>query len=297
MSLCKNDTITGVLFATAGFSLFAMGDAVFKYLGPVYSVYVISFYSSLFALIGLLLYAMKTGGIKKALQTRNMKLHLLRGLLLLFEFLFIIYAFTHMTLAKTYALIFAAPLLTTIFSIPLLGERVNWRSWLVIAVGFIGVLVILRPGLIPLDLAAFAALGGALLFCFANIAARKIGQEDGSIVSFGLYVELVVVPGTLLLALTDFAAPTLPHLGLFVFSGFSGGAALILIALGFAKAPAAIAAPFHYVQMIWGIALGYIIFGDALDLWTAIGATLIIGSGLWLIRMENNKNIPDLAGY
>jgi len=285
-----NEIPKGALCAAVGFSLFALGDSVFKYLGPWYPITVTGFWSSLFSLAGLLVFAALTGGVTQALRTRHLKLHLLRGFLSLFQFLLSIYTFTHLPLTKAYALIFIAPFLTTLLSIPLLKEKAGWREWAAIAGGFAGVLTILRPGMVPVDVASAAALGAALLFSAINIISRLIGRDGESIVSFGLYVEFVIIPALLaLLVLGGFAVPAPAHLGLLALAGLLGATGLVCVAAAFTRVPAAVAAPFHYIQMLWAIGLGYAVFGDRLDIWTAGGATLIIGSGLWLIRAERDK--------
>ncbi|MCB9990565.1 MAG: DMT family transporter [Rhodospirillales bacterium] len=294
MDNLKTDTIKGVLLAIIGFSLFAIGDAIYKYVSPFYSIYVMGFFGSLFGTIAMLVYCRLTGGIKNALKTGHLRLHILRGILLLAQFLLAIYALQQISLAKFYALVFAAPFITTILSIPLLGQSVDWKRWASVIVGFIGVLIVLRPGIIPLEPASIACLSAAVLFSVANLLAGKIGTGKESPLSFGLYVELVITPCIFLLALPDFTLPSLPHLGLLAFCGVSGAVALVALAIAFAKAPAAVAAPFHYTQMLWGIALGYVVFGDVMDLWTGIGAAIIIASGLWLIRTEHRK-IPDIG--
>ncbi len=289
MSIFQNERIKGAAYAFAGFSAFSIGDSVFKYLGAEYATLTIAFYASFFAFMTMLGVAVARGGIRKHLASKHRKFHFLRGILLLAQFLLILHAFMNLSMAETYALIFIAPFLTTIISIPLLKEKAQPEQWLAILIGLCGVLVILRPGMIPLESGSLAALGAALLFALANITARFIGTRD-SVLSFGIYVQFIITPGTFLLMLmTGIEVPTWPHLALLAFAGICGAGGIIFIAAGFAHAPAAIAAPFHYVQMLWAILFGYLIFNDPLDLWVGAGATIIISSGLWLIYVEKAR--------
>src|SRR5690606_23755595 len=112
------------------------------------------------------------GGIRPTLRSRNIRLHFLRGILLFAQFCLLMYGFSQLTMAKTYALVFVAPFIVTLLSIPLLKEKVSPAEWGAIALGFCGVLVILRPGLVAIDLASLAVLGAALLFSLYNILAR-----------------------------------------------------------------------------------------------------------------------------
>lgn len=284
----------GMIFSALGFSSFALGDAIFKYLSTNYSTFEILLYSGTFALIAYGMMALKWGGFKKNLQTQKLRLHLIRSAFVTLQVTTIIYAFGQLPLATAYSLVFITPALTGLLAIFILKEHVDRRQWLAITTGFIGVLIILRPGLVPLDWAAGAALLSALGTALANIFVRYLG-EDESPLSLALYPQFFILAVMAALALPTAILPPLPDLALMATSGiFSAGGMLALI-MGFRNAPAAKAAPFHYIQMLWGVGLGYMIFGDIPDLWTAIGATIIIISGFWLMR-HNRKNIPDLGG-
>lgn len=279
-----NDNIKGILLAITAFSLFAISDALCKYLTSYYSVIAISFYVAISVIFCLLLAAPKLGGVKKTFKTRNMKLHLLRGFILFVQFACIMYGFSQLSMAETYALIFTAPFIMTILSIPLLKEKVTGTQWLAIALGFCGVLIILRPGMVPIDLAALAVLGSALLFSLYNIIARFMRDSDETLLSWALLPELPFLLCASVAVSFMFVVPTPIHMLIFLVSGALACVAIICMAQAFVHAPPAIAAPFHYTQMIWAIGLGYLFFGDVIDIWVGIGSVIIIISGLWLIR-------------
>lgn len=281
----------GILFSALGFSSWATGDAAIKYLTAYYSNTSIIFWNALFLTVLYFMAAPFLGGLKRTFQSKKLKLHLLRGVLLTGQIFLVVYGFSQMSLAKTYAIVFSAPFMAILLSIPLLHEKISLRQWVATGLGFAGVLVVLRPGLIPVDAAALSVLAGALIFSLMNLTVRfieKPHENNETTLSWGLLPELVIVSVSFLMLLPQWAAPAPQHLPLFLFLAATSGIGMILIACAFRLASPAVAAPFQYIQMLWGVVLGYIMFGDVLDLWVGIGAGIIIASGLWLIWHEKN---------
>lgn len=286
----QDTTFKGILLASTGFGCFALGDAIFKYLTDYYSVYNLVLYNGICLVAVLLLVSRRLGGVRRTIKSRYKKLHFLRGTLLFIQLSLIIYAFNNLPLATVYAIIFIAPILLSVLSIPVLKETVDGKHWLVILTGFAGVLVILRPGLMPLEPPLFAVLASALFFALSNLTVRFIPREEEPLLAWGLLPEVPIILCALAASVfTGFTAPDAAHLWLFVLGGALAAIAMIVISLGFIYAKMAVVAPFHYTQMIWGVVLGYVIFGDIPDLWTLAGAAIIIGSGIWLIRHESGK--------
>lgn len=278
----------GIILSLLGFSLLSFGDATIKYLSSYYNTYSLVLYNSLFGLIVLLLLSPWLGGIKNTLKDTRIKLHLLRGGLVFVQLSLIVYAFSQLPLAKAYAISFIAPMFSALLAIPLLKDKVTWRHGLGIMLGFAGVLVILRPGLIPLEMASLAALTSALFFSLINIIARYMRDTNHTLLSWAFYPHLVIISILLLVFMDELQGPRLQDLGYLAFMGGVSAFGAICIARAFAHARTATAASFHYVQMLWGALLGYFIFGDRIDVWTAVGAVVIIGSGLWLMRVERS---------
>ena len=288
-----SSNMKGIILSAAGFSSWALGDALIKYLTGFYSIYAIVFYNALFSSIIFMAVSPWLGGLRRTFQTKKMKLHLLRGLLFFVQMVMIIYGFSQMSLAKTYAIVFSAPFMAALLSIPLLKETIRPAQWLSIALGFGGILVILRPGIIPLDTATLSVMGGALAFAITNIAVRfieKPGTHTETILSWGLLPELLITVCAGAMLLPHFVFPAAAHLPHMLGVALSSAFGIISISLAFRHAAPAVAAPFHYIQMLWGVVLGYLIFGDLLDIWTAMGGAIIIISGLWLIWQERNGN-------
>jgi drug/metabolite transporter (DMT)-like permease len=225
-----------------------------------------------------------------ALRTRRLPLQLIRSFLLFASTLCNFFALKYLQLVETQSIIFATPLLVALLAGPLLGERIGWQRLTAIAVGFVGILVITRPGLGTMHPAALLSLAGSVSYAFYNIVTRMLASSD-PIATTTLYSS---VAGIL------FVTPVLPWIWttpssplvwfLLATTGFYGAFGHWLLVLAHARAPAAILAPFIYSQIVWMLALGYILFGDWPDSWTFVGAGIVIASGLYLLSRERVKS-------
>ncbi len=279
----------GIVLALVGFSLLSVGDTLIKYLSPFYSTYSLVLYNSIFGLITILLFSPWLGGLKATLQDSRKGLHLLRGGLVFVQLSLIVYAFSELPLATAYAMAFVAPLFSTLLAIPLLKDHVSSKQVVAIVLGFLGVLVILRPGVIPMELAALSALASAFFFSLVNITARHMRNTQHTLMSWGFYPHIVIISILGLFFIDDLEIARVDDLGLLAALGAVSVAGAITLARSFAFVSTATAASFQYVQMLWGVLFGFLLFGDILELWTAIGATIVIASGLWLIFIEKAK--------
>lgn len=291
MNSVIHDSTKGIILAILGFSLLSFGDATIKHLSSYYTTYSLVLYNSFFGLVVLLLLSPWLGGVKATLQDKRIKLHLLRGVLIFAQLSLIVYAFSQLPLAKAYALAFVAPMFSALLAIPLLKDRISWMHMTAMLLGFMGVLVILRPGFIPMELASMAAVLSALFFSLVNITARYMRNTKHTLLSWAFYPHLVIIAILLTFFFKELQWLRTADLGYMVFMGGVSAFGGICIARAFAFARTATAASFHYSQMLWGVGLGYFFFGDTPDLWTVVGAVVIIGSGLWLIRVEQSARV------
>ncbi|TRD22073.1 DMT family transporter [Palleronia caenipelagi] len=289
--------LAGPLLALLAFGLYACHDAVVKILGARYAPPQILFFSVLFSfpLATMLMMREKQASTLRpvhpwwvALRTAAAVMAALCGF----------YAFTVLPLAQAYALIFAAPLLVTVFSIPVLGEKVGRHRWAAVIVGLIGVLVVLRPGSADLGPGHLAALGAAFAASLVSVISRRIGREERPVVMmlYPMMVNLLVM-ATLLPGLYRPA----PFGDMVLFAcvallGFAGG--LITIA-AYTRADAAVVAPMHYSQIIWAAGFGTFLFNEPTDRNTWIGASIVIASGLYVVLRESrgsSENTPVTSG-
>lgn len=229
------------------------------------------------------------------LRTRRPLLQGVRSVLLLLSTILNFFALRHMQLAETISIQFATPLLVALLAGPLLGEWVGPRRLVAIAVGFLGVLAMTRPGLGGVHPAALLCLGGTLCYAFYNIITRRLAAYDPSsttVLYSGLAGVAVATP------LLPFAW-TAPHdaLGwaLLAGTGLFGGFGHWLLVLAHARAPAPIVAPFIYTQLLWMLGLGYLVFGDVPGPHTLVGAGIVVASGLYLLARERVRGVETKA--
>lgn len=274
----------GIGLGALAFALFTVMDTLVKWLSASYPVHQLVFTNAAFALLPVLAMTLRRGGIAR-LRTRRLHLHVFRGMLGVVSGFLGFYAYSRLPLADAYAIIFTTPLLITALSVPILGERVGWRRWTAVAVGFLGVLVMLRPGVAPIGPGSLAALGAACASATAILLVRKLSATE-STTAIALYSNLTVI--AVVGALLPFGGivPDLWDLLLMAASGLIGGTALLILIAAYRRAPAALVAPFQYSQMIWAILLGLVIWGDVPDPAKLLGALIVAASGLFVVYRE-----------
>jgi drug/metabolite transporter (DMT)-like permease len=224
-----------------------------------------------------------------ALRTRRLPLQLIRSFLLFASTICNFFALQYLQLVETQSIIFATPLLVALLAGPLLGERIGWQRLTAIGIGFAGVLVITRPGLGTMHPAALLSLAGAVSYAFYNIVTRMLASSDSSATTT-LYSSVAGIVLMTPLLPWIWTTPSSPLTWvLLMTTGLYGALGHWFLVLAHARAPAAILAPFIYSQIIWMLALGYILFGDWPDPWTFVGAGIVIASGLYLLYRERTK--------
>lgn len=289
MTLSSN--LKGALLGLAAFAVFAVHDVVVKTLGGSYTPFQIVFFGVLFSfpLTTVMMMREKAHG---NLRPRHPWWIALRTGAAVITGLTAFYAFTVLPLAQVYAILFASPLLITVLSIPILGETVRLRRWLAVIVGLIGVVVVLRPGAVDLTLGHVAALTAAVGGALASVVVRKVGREERSVV---LLLYPMVANFVLMACLMPFFYRPMPvgdlaAVGLMAALGF--GASLLLIA-AYRAGEAAIIAPMQYSQILWASLFGFVLFGEGIDLNTALGAAIVIASGLYIVARESRSSVSD----
>jgi S-adenosylmethionine uptake transporter len=287
----------GILLAIAGFSLFSLGDMVVKLLlGEGFSASEVVFFLQLFYLPMLLALSPWIGGLMPALRTEHLWWHVLRALCGVSVFYLMINGFARLGLALSYTLIFVGPFFAALMSIVILGARVGRYRWLSMAGGFLGVLVVLRPGFAQLDPSAIGILLAALLFALSTVIARRIGERE-PLLAFSLYGSVISMQIFGVATFWDGEA-MIPQgmqwakLALIAACHVAGS---LMTARAFSMTDTALVAPFHYVQLLWGTLFGVVIFSTVPDAWMALGASLIVMSGLFLIYREHVHHRERLA--
>ncbi|WP_170401329.1 DMT family transporter [Ruegeria arenilitoris] len=284
----QNNTLRGLGYAFAGFAVFASHDALIKVLGGTYSVMQIIFFATLFSFVPMAV-TILTDRTTGNFLPRHPWLVLLRSALVVTSMVCAFYAFSVLPLAEVYSLLFSFPLIVTVLSIPLLGEIVRAQRWAAVGVGLIGVLIVLRPGTTEITLGHLAALTAAFCSAFGSVLVRKIGNEERSAVLI-LYPMLLAIVVMSLMQPAVYQPPSLLHLAMMALVGVFSVIAQHLIILAYRAAPAGVVAPSQYSQIIWATLFGMIFFGEHPDGWVAVGASIIIASGVFVVWRESRSN-------
>lgn len=278
--------VAGVLFALIGFVIFSSHDALIKVLGGNYAVFQIVFFSVLFSFVPMTL-IMATDRTEASFVPHKPLYLLLRTGTVIIGMICGFYAFTVLTLAEAYSLLFASPLLITALSVPFLGEKVGKRRWAAVVLGLIGVIIVLRPGLQPISLGHIAGLTAAVANSIGAIVVRKVGREERSqtLILFPMVAVLLimamVMPGT-------YKPMPLLDLGVLALMGLLLIAGQMMVLNAYRNAPAALIAPMQYSQIIWAALFGFIFFSEIPDIWVATGSLLIISSGVFVVWRESS---------
>jgi drug/metabolite transporter (DMT)-like permease len=271
-----------ILFLTAVF-LFAVLDATAKYLTAFFAVPLLV-WARYFVHLVFMLVAIAPGMGREIVITQRPWLMTFRALMLVGVTLLVQLAFRTLPLAETTAIVFVTPLLVALLAGPLLGEKLRARSWLATITGFCGVLLIARPGGAMVGIGVVYALGGALCYAIYQILTRKLSASEPPLRQL-FYTALVgtVAMSFVLPAYWSGTMPTLKQALLIASLGFYGGTGHFLLIRAFREAPASSLSPLLYVQLIWAMLLGWIVFGQLPDLPATLGMLIIGASGLSLV--------------
>ena len=230
---------------------------------------------------------------KQLVWTSKPKLQLFRGLILLCANILFFYAISIISLAKALTLAFVAPLVVTALSPFILGEIVGYRRWLAVIIGFIGSLIVIRPGLIEFNLATLAALGTGFFYGIYFIITRKLHTADSPLLTL---LITGVVGAIILSAYMPFSwiEPN-PNQWLFMFCiGLCASVGHFFLILSLKYADASKLAPFSYFEIVTNVIIGYYFFSDFPDIWTWVGLLIIINSGIYISIRERSRvvNVP-----
>jgi len=223
---------------------------------------------------------------KNLTWTEQPKLQLIRGLLLFCANILFFYSISIISLAKALTLAFIAPLIVTALSPFLLGEKVGYKRWAAVITGFIGSLIVIRPGFVELNLASIAALGTGVLYGFYLIITRKLHDSDNPLLTLLLTGIVGAVLGSLIMP-TVWVSPTITEWYMMFAIGFFASLGHLFIILSLRYADASKLAPFGYFEIVTNIIIGYYFFNHFPDSWTFLGLFIIISSGIYIFRREH----------
>ena len=274
----------GIALMCAGLAFFGFGEACVKTLAKDYEILQVVWARYTFhALVFLLIFS--RSGIVSQMRTSRPFLHLARSVVLMLGTITFFTALIYLSLPEAVAINFAAPLLVTALSIPFLGEKVGRRRWAAIFVGFLGVLVIIRPGLGVMHWAAFLPLLTAIFYACYQIMTRIAGRTEDTRTSLfwtsavGVTVMSCIVP-------FFWKTPDAQAWIIMVATGALFGFGHYLLIRAFEITPVSTLSPFHYTQIIWVTIISIIVFDQTPDEFSILGTTIVIASGLYIWRRE-----------
>ncbi|MDX2157939.1 MAG: DMT family transporter [Hyphomicrobiaceae bacterium] len=282
------NALKGIGLMCLALALFSCLDTTAKYMAtvaqvPLTQVVWLRFVSQLV----LILFVTGAVAVPRLLLTRRPKQQLIRSTLMLFSTLLNFVALRHLRLDQTQTVYFLAPFVVALLSGPFLGEWVGWRRMIAILIGFSGILVVVRPGIAAFEPALLFALGSMLCYAGFMLLTRYLASFDPPEVT--LFYSLLA--GTFFmgpLALVDWEWPKdALTWALLVSMGFWGGLGHFIFIIAYRHAPASTLAPFIYLGLITHTAGGYLVFGQAPDQWTLLGASIVIASGVYLVHREH----------
>lgn len=265
--------------------LFAMMDASVKWLGATYPTAQIMFFRCTVALVPVLVIILMRGGLS-ILRTDQKKLHLLRSVLGIAAMGFAFYAFSLMPLAEAISILHTAPLFMTALSVILLREAVGIRRWSAIILGFIGMLLVVRPGADMLASGSLYMLTAAFLIGCTTIVIRHLGKIDDPVCITFYFTATGVIVSTVGIILQGWQQPPLMDLALLCMVGILGGMAQYLMTLSYQRLAVGIVAPLKYLSIVFGGGIAFLVWREVPDLQSVFGISIIILSGLYTLHRE-----------
>lgn len=300
--------VTGALCALLAVMCFSINDVGFKSLSSDYALHQVVFIRSL---VGTALFAvclMPFNGWFRVFRTRRLGMHLLRGICVVSANTCLFLGLSALPIADAIAVFFISPFVITIFSVVILNETVGARRWTAILIGFIGVMIIIKPGTSAFQIASLLPMAAAVLYGLMHILARKIGGSESAI-TMVLYIQLTFLFASAIIGLTvgdgQFAGSNHPSLAfllrpwgavdpgdwpLLILLGCTGLLGGLFISQAYRLSEVAFIAPFEYISMPMAIIWGIIVFGTFPNVSAWIGIALILGSGLYQIWREAYVN-------
>ncbi len=276
-----------VIGASATFTIAAAGV---KAIGPDLPVAQVVLFRNIFALPLLLVILWRAGGLV-AMRTRTPWAHLERALWGMFGMFGAFHGYTHLPIATVTALGFTMPLFLTALSVVLLKEQVGWRRWSAVVVGFIGVLVMVRPfasvdgAAMPMFSVAVVLLG-AFGWAMAMLTIRRMGEAGESGVAIVLWFALISITLTSFAAIPVWVTPAPGDWALLVMVGLASAVAQLLMTAAYRRGETTLLAPFEYVGIVWTMVVGIGIWAEWPDGWDLAGFAVLVGAGLYIWRRE-----------
>ncbi|WP_374655899.1 DMT family transporter [Dongia sp.] len=284
--------IFAILLMNLAVLIFTSMDGLVKHVSEIYPTGQIVFVRNLFAFLPLIGYMLV---VEKRLQLRTARPwgHVWRGAAGVSAMFCYFLSYRLLPLSDAIALGLSGPIFLTILSVPLLGEKVGWRRWSAVTVGFIGVLIMTRPGSGIFDVAALVPLLASVFYALAMISIRRLAATEPPttivfhFTLFATVAALFTLPlGALDAGLAWRWPQSLDELWPLILIGIMGGAAQIALTTAFRRASVSVVAPFDYMALVYGFLIGFIVFSERPDRYLIVGGAVVVASGIYIIHRE-----------
>ncbi len=284
-----SNTRLGIWLMVATTFVFAVQDGISRHLAGEYNVLmVVMIRYWFFAAFVIAIARRQAGSIRAAAATEQPGLQIFRGLLLAFEICVMVGAFVLLGLIESHAIFACYPLLIAALSGPVLGEQVGWRRWAAIGVGFVGVLIILQPGVAVFSPAALIPLASATMFALYGLLTRYAARKDGAATSF-FWTGVAGAPAITLVGIWFWEPMTGPDWGWMGLLCLTGAGGHYLLIKTYEVAEASAVQPFAYFQLVFASAIGLLIFGETLEWNVILGGGLVVAAGLFTLLRARAK--------
>jgi drug/metabolite transporter (DMT)-like permease len=281
----KQTSLGGIGVMVIATFVFALQDAITKTLItelPVSQILFVRF--AAFAIMALIL-AHRASGLKNAFVSKAPGTQVLRCLLMCAEIAIFAYALRFLGIAQIHALFAVFPLFVAALSVPLLREAVGWRRWVAMLIGFAGTLVILQPGTEVFDIYALLPLGGAVLYALYNLLTRRVSKHDSYMTSL-VYFGVVGTIASGSVAITQWQPMNQTVTLQLLYLCIASIIAHMMLMKALELTEAVVLQPFQYLILPWAMVLGYLLFDETLDAITLLGASIVVGSGVYVAYRE-----------
>jgi len=277
----------GVIVAFLAYASFSVADALIKATGPALSVFEIAFFTTSFSIIPVIV-TNRNEHWRDIYRLHHPWLVHLRCATAITGTACVMFAFIHIPFADVYAIGFTTPLFVTLLSVLVLREDVALRRWILLFISFLGVVLVIRPGLRALEMGHYIMMVAAFLGAITTTVLRHIAPNERRISLVGIQVLYSGIFNGILM-LPGFVIPSLEQLAILFGIGILGGAGGLLLIQASRQIPANLIAPVQYSQLIWAILFGALFFGEYPDWVTIVGMLIVVGAGLLNVLSERPR--------
>lgn len=281
-----DDPLRGIVLSLVSTVLFASSDTISKVLTAHLAVVEIAWIRYVIFVLMAIWLVMRAR--PRAVWPRSVALQMVRGLSLVGSAVLFVFGLRRMPMAEAATISFVSPLLTTLLSVPILGEVVGIRRWTAVVAGLGGVAVVMRPGLAGFQPAALFGVASSFCWSLALVMTRRMSDTERPATTL-LWSSCVGMMVLTMLLPFNATVPTAGQLGLALILGVLASTGQWIVVLAYRHAPASLLAPFSYTQLLWAIAAGWLVFGTLPDHWTLTGAAIIVASGVYTAHRERMR--------